>query len=129
MNPSPDDRLYLPSHQWLRREDDGIYTLGITDHAQRELGDIVYVQLPEPGQHLEAGDVLAVVESVKVASEILCPFPATVVAVNEEPRERPERLNEAPYEVWLLQLMPDEDAPLPELLTARAYDALLSGRR
>lgn len=125
MNPTPDNRLYLPSHQWLRREDDGIFTLGITDHAQRELGDIVYVQLPEPGQHLEAGDVLAVVESVKVASEILCPFPATVVAVNEEARERPERLNEAPYEVWLVQLLPDDGASMPALLDARSYDELL----
>lgn len=126
MNPTPHDRSYLPTHQWLRREGDGVFLLGITDHAQRELGDIVYVQLPEPGQHLEAGDVLAVVESVKVASEILCPFLATVVAVNEEARERPERLNEAPYEVWLVQLLPDEDAPLPELLDARAYDELIS---
>ncbi|MBI5781074.1 MAG: glycine cleavage system protein GcvH [Rhodocyclales bacterium] len=126
MNPTPRDRSYLPTHQWLRRKDDGVFLLGITDHAQRELGDIVYVQLPEPGQHLEAGDVLAVVESVKVASEILCHFPATVVAGNEEAHEQPERLNEAPYEVWLVQLLPDEDAPLPELLDARAYDELLS---
>ncbi len=126
MTELPGDLLYTNDHEWLRREDDGHVTIGITEHAATALGDLVYVELPEVGQEVEDGGEMAVVESVKAASDVYAPIAGSVVAVNEELADDPEKINNEPYgEGWIVQMMPSEDIDESELLTPDAYQQLL----
>jgi glycine cleavage system H protein len=124
MSELPGDLQYTSDHEWLRREDDGSVTVGITDHAQSALGDLVYVELPEVNQEVEAGGDMAVVESVKAASDVYAPIAGTVVAVNDALSDDPEVINNDPYgEGWIVRLEPGGDEG--ELLSPDAYQALL----
>jgi len=126
MSELPGDLLYTREHEWLRREDDGSVTIGVTDHAQAALGDLVYVELPEVGQDVENGGDMAVVESVKAASDVLSPIDGTVVAVNDELADDPEKANADPYgEGWIVRMQPSGDIDESEWLTPDAYQDLL----
>ncbi len=124
MSELPGDLRYTKEHEWLRRDDDGRVTVGITDHAQSALGDLVYVELPEIGQEVEAGGEMAVVESVKAASDVYAPIGGTVTEVNESLSDDPEKINADPYgDGWIVRLQPsgdDEDTMDPD-----AYQAFL----
>ena len=126
MSELPGDLLYTNDHEWLRREDDGSITIGITDHAQAALGDLVYVELPEVGQDVESGGDMAVVESVKAASDVYAPIDGTVVAVNEELADDPEKANADPYgDGWIVKVQPSGDVDESALLVPDAYQSLL----
>lgn len=119
----PEDLKYAASHEWARLEDDGQVTVGISDHAQEQLGDVVFVEVPEVGAEVEAGDSLAVVESVKTASDIYAPVGGVVKAVNEALVEAPELVNDDPYgEGWLFAIEPSSPQQLDELLDAAGYE-------
>jgi glycine cleavage system H protein len=121
----PTDSLYASSHEWLRRDGD-IAVVGITDHAQHELTDVVYVELPSVGTHVSAGQQICVVESVKAASDIYSPAAGTVEAVNEALSNAPELINTAPHgEGWIFKLRLDADADLSHLKTPDQYAAQL----
>jgi glycine cleavage system H protein len=124
MSELPGDLLYTKEHEWLRREDDGSVTVGITDHAQSALGDLVYVELPEVGQSVENGGEMAVVESVKAASDVYAPIGGEVLAVNEELADDPEKINADPYgDGWIVRLQPAGDDG--ETMTPDEYQAFL----
>jgi glycine cleavage system H protein len=126
MTELPGDLLYTAEHEWLRRENDGSVTIGITDHAQAALGDLVYVELPEVGQDVDRGGDMAVVESVKAASDVYAPISGTVEAVNEELADDPEVINGDPYgDGWIVRLKPSDSIDEDELLSPDAYQALL----
>jgi glycine cleavage system H protein len=126
MSELPGDLLYTDEHEWLRREDDGSVTIGITDHAQAALGDLVYVELPEVNQSVDSGGDMAVVESVKAASDVYAPIDGTVVAINEELANDPEKINADPYgDGWIVRLKPNEALDDGSLLTPDAYQNLL----
>ena len=115
----PDDLRYLASHEWARREN-GTVRVGITDFAQDELGDVVFVELPDEGEELGAEDAFGVVESIKAVSDIYAPVGGTVTAVNDDLVEQPELVNEEPYgDGWMLEL--DTDDGLDDLLSPEAY--------
>jgi glycine cleavage system H protein len=125
MSELPGDLLYTNDHEWLRREDDGSVTIGITDHAATALGDLVYVELPEVGQDVEAGGEMAVVESVKAASDVYAPVAGSVAAVNEELSDDPEKINADPYgDGWIVRLE-IEGLDESELMSPDAYQQLL----
>lgn len=110
MSELPGDLRYTNEHEWLRQEEDGSVTIGITDHAQEALGDLVYVELPEVGQEVESGGEMAVVESVKAASDVYAPISGAVVAVNEELSDDPEKINADPYgDGWIVRMQPSGD--------------------
>ena len=123
----PDDLKYTASHQWVRAEGDGMLTVGITDHAQDQLGDVVYVEHPEAGRKVKRGEHCAVVESVKAASDIPAPVSGEIVAVNSTLVDAPQKLNEEPYAAWLFRIKPGDAAEIHELLDATAYKTLVSG--
>jgi glycine cleavage system H protein len=124
MNELPGDLTYTKEHEWLRQEEDGSVTIGITDHAQSALGDLVYVELPEVGQDIESGGEMAVVESVKAASDVYAPIGGTVTAVNEALADDPEMINADPYgDGWIVRLRPSGDAG--ETLDPDAYQAFI----
>ena len=126
MSELPGDLLYTKEHEWLRREDDGTVSIGITDHAQTALGDLVYVELPDVGQDVEAGGDMAVVESVKAASDVYSPIDGNVAEVNEALADDPETINSDPYgEGWIVKVTPSGDIDESELMTPDAYQALL----
>jgi glycine cleavage system H protein len=126
MSELPGDLLFTSEHEWLRREDDGSVTIGITDHAQAALGDLVYVELPELGQDVESGGDMAVVESVKAASDVYAPIDGTVTAVNEELADDPERINADPYgDGWILRIAPADGVDEGALMSPDDYQALL----
>lgn len=124
MSNIPSDLKYLSSHEWARLEDDGeTVTVGITDHAQEMLGDVVFVELPEVGAELAAGDEAGVVESVKAASDIYCPVGGEVIAVNEALEENPELVNTDPYnDGWFFKVRINDKAELQTLLDAEDYE-------
>ncbi len=123
MSITPEELHYAATHEWARVEDDGSITVGISDHAQQALGDVVYVELPEPGATVSAGEQAGVVESVKAASDIYSPVSGEVTAVNSVLEDAPETVNAGPYEDgWLFRVKPS-DADLSHLLDAAAYDA------
>ncbi|MDR5865720.1 glycine cleavage system protein GcvH [Halomonas koreensis] len=125
MSAIPANLRYAESHEWVQDNGDGTVTIGITDHAQQSLGDVVFVELPEVGANLSKGDEFGVVESVKAASDLYAPLAGEVVAVNEELEDAPETLNEAPYEGgWIMKLRLEDAAALDALLDADAYQAL-----
>jgi len=120
----PEELFYADTHEWARREDDGSVTVGITDHAQQALGDVVYVELPPVGTVVVAGAQTGIVESVKAASDIYAPVAGTVTAINEALVDAPEQINEDPYQRgWFYRLMPEDQQQLDALLSAAAYQA------
>jgi len=127
MSRIPNDLKYTKSHEWVRTNDDGSLTVGISDHAQDLMGDMVYVELPEAGAALEAGKDCAVVESVKAASDVYAPVSGQVVAVNEALADSPEIVNTDPYgEGWMFRLQPADPAELDGLMDAAEYEALIA---
>lgn len=120
----PTGLKYTESHEWIRRESDGTLTVGITDHAQEALGDLVFIELPEVGRKAKAGDAVAVVESVKAASDVYAPVDGEIVAVNAAVAEAPENVNADAYANWLYRLKPDGAGDLSKLLDAAAYTKL-----
>ena len=124
MSELPGDLRYTNEHEWLRKEEDGSLTIGITDHAQSALGDLVYVELPEVGQDLEAGGEMAVVESVKAASDVYAPVSGSVLAVNDQLSDDPEKINADPYgDGWIVRLQPSGEPG--ETMDPDAYQAFL----
>ena len=126
MSEMPGDLQYTKEHEWLRREDDGSVTIGITDHAQSALGDLVYVELPEVGQDLNLDGEMAVVESVKAASDVYAPITGSVLAVNAGLADDPEKINSDPYgEGWIVRLQPAGEIDESGLMSPDDYQALL----
>ena len=126
MSELPGDLLFTEDHEWLRREDDGSVTVDITDHAQASLGDLVYVELPEVGQDVDSGGDMAVVESVKAASDVYAPIDGTVLAVNEALADDPEIINADAFgDGWIVILKPSDALDEGSLLTPDAYQSLL----
>ncbi len=123
MSNIPADLRYAASHEWVRLEADGTVTVGISDHAQEALGDVVYVELPTVGASLNAGQEAGVVESVKAASDIYAPISGAVIAVNEALTDSPEQVNSDPYASWFFKLQPSDAAELNKLLDAAGYSA------
>lgn len=117
----PADLKYTESHEWIRREADGALTVGITDHAQAALGDLVFVELPSIGRKLVGGEACAVVESVKAASDVYAPVAGEIVAVNDALTSAPEQVNQDAYAAWLFRLRPSDPNALAGLLDAAAY--------
>ncbi len=125
MSEIPSDLHYRESHEWVRVEDDGTVVVGISDHAQGELGDMVFVELPEPGMSYDQDEACAVVESVKAASDIYAPLSGEVVESNPMLEESPELVNSDPYgEGWLFRLIPSDVSQIESLLDAEAYAEL-----
>lgn len=126
MSNVPADLKYTSSHEWLQAEGDGIYRVGITDHAQALLGDMVFIDLPEIGAQVAAGEDCAVAESVKAASDIYSPVGGEIVAINAELEDAPELVNSAPYtDGWLFSVKIADAAEIDALLDAEGYQALL----
>ena len=122
MSQTPIELRYASSHEWARLEEDGTVTVGITDHAQEALGDVVFVELPEMGTVLAAGDEAGVVESVKAASDIYAPVGGEVIAINGQLEDQPEMVNSDPYnDGWFFRLQPVDTSELDELLSAGDY--------
>ena len=123
----PDDRRYTPSHEWVQQQSDGSIVVGITDHAQHALGDLVFAEVPAAGRRVAAGEACAVVESVKAASDVYSPVAGEVLEGNGALAAVPEQINSDPYGTgWLWKLKPASAADLGALLDARAYAALLA---
>ncbi|KHK65021.1 MULTISPECIES: glycine cleavage system protein GcvH [Pseudomonas] len=125
MSDIPAELRFAESHEWARLEADGSVTVGISDHAQEALGDVVFVELTEVGKVFAAGDQAGVVESVKAASDIYSPIAGEVIAVNEELSGSPELLNSDPYGAWIFKLMPSDASELDKLLDATGYKAAI----
>jgi len=122
MSNVPSELLYTKSHEWVRRESDGSVTVGITDHAQELLGDLVYVEAPEAGKSFDAGDDCAVVESVKAASDVYAPISGEIIEGNELLANAPETINSEPYgDGWIFRIKPSDEAELEDLMDAEAY--------
>ena len=117
----PDYLKYTATHQWVRAQADGTVMVGITDYAQEQLGDVVFVQQPEPGRKVKRGEDCAVVESVKAASDIPAPLSGEIVEINPALNDAPEKVNQDPYGAWLFRIMPGDAAELAGLLDASAY--------
>ena len=122
----PNDLKYTDSHEWIRAEADGTVTIGITDHAQAALGDLVYVELPKAGRTVAAGDACAVVESVKAASDVYAPLSGEIVAGNDALSGTPEAVNENAYAAWLFRMRPSDPSALAGFLDAAAYTRLIT---
>ena len=118
----PPGLRYTESHEWLRREPDGSVSVGITDHAQEQLGDIVFVEAPQPGRKVKAGEAVGVVESVKAASDIYAPVAGEIVAANKQLGDAPEKVNEDAFDAWMYRIRPDAPADIDKLLDAAAYE-------
>ena len=118
----PQDLRYTASHEWVRKESDGSVSVGITDHAQEQLGDVVFVEAPQPGRKVKAAESVGVVESVKAASDIYAPIAGEVVAANAELSAAPEKVNEDAFAAWMFRIKPDNLSDLDKLLDAAAYE-------
>ncbi|MCE8039224.1 glycine cleavage system protein GcvH [Halomonas sp. MCCC 1A11062] len=126
MSSIPANLRYNDSHEWVLDNGDGTVTIGITDHAQEALGDVVFVELPEVGRTLEKGEEFGVIESVKAASDLYAPLAGEVVAVNEALEDAPETVNEAPYEGgWIMKVRVEDAAAVEALLDAEGYQAVV----
>jgi glycine cleavage system H protein len=124
MSEVPLELKYTKSHEWVRQEDDGSITVGITDHAQELLGDLVFVELPETGSVMAADEACCVVESVKAASDVYMPLSGEIFEVNDMLNDTPETINDSPYDDgWLFRLNPSEPLELDELMDAEEYQA------
>jgi glycine cleavage system H protein len=122
----PAELKYADSHEWMRQEPDGAVTIGITDHAQAALGDLVFIELPAVGRIVKAGEACAIVESVKAASDVYAPIAGEVVAANTAVTSAPETLNEDAYAAWLFRVKPADPNALAGMLDAAAYEKLIS---
>ena len=118
---------FTATHQWVKLEADGTAAVGITDHAQEQLGDVVFVQQPEVGRRFKQGETCAVVESVKAASDIPAPLSGEIVEINAAAADAPEKLNQDPYGAWLFRVRPVNPSELGELLDAVAYSRTVTG--
>ena len=126
MSTIPQELKYASSHEWVRSEGNGVYTVGITEHAQDLLGDMVFVELPDVGDSVEQGDDVAVAESVKAASDIYAPISGEVVAINDALNDSPELVNSSPYgEGWMFKIKIADEAELAGLLDAAGYQAVI----
>jgi glycine cleavage system H protein len=126
MSDLPGDLLYTNDHEWLRREDDGSVSIGITDHAQSALGDLVYVELPEVGLEIDEAGEMAVVESVKAASDVYAPIGGSIVAVNEDLADDPEKINTDPYgDGWIVRVKPSASIDESALMSPDDYQTFL----
>ncbi|KFZ30496.1 glycine cleavage system protein H [Pseudidiomarina salinarum] len=126
MSTIPKELKYTATHEWVRNEGDGIYTIGLTEHAQDLLGDMVFVELPEVGSNVDTGDDIAVAESVKAASDVYAPITGEVVEINEELESSPESVNSDPYgDGWLFKIKATDPSELDGLLDAEAYQAVI----
>jgi glycine cleavage system H protein len=124
MSNAPNDLKYTKSHEWIRVEGDGTVTVGITDHAQELLGDMVFVELPETGASFSSGEECAVVESVKAASDVYSPLSGEITAINEALADTPETINQDPFgDGWIFKLKLEDESELANLLDADGYDA------
>lgn len=124
MSNVPTELKYAASHEWVRNEGNGVFTVGISEHAQELLGDMVFVELPEEGDTFSVGDDCAVAESVKAASDIYAPISGEIVEVNEDLEDSPEMVNNDPYgDGWLFKIKADDENELNNLLDAEAYSA------
>ena len=121
MSHAPNDRKYSAEHQWALPDSDGTITVGITDHAQETLGDLVFIQLPEVGSEVTANQQVAVVESVKTASDVFAPMSGKIIAINDAAADAPESINEDAYSAWLFKIQPSNTAEYDSLLSAEAY--------
>jgi len=119
---APKDLRYTASHEWIRRESDGTVTIGITDHAQEQLGDIVFVEAPQVGRKVAAEEAVGVVESVKAASDIYAPIAVDIVAVNPDLGSAPEKVNEDAFAAWMFRMKPANPTDVDKLLDAAAYE-------
>lgn len=127
MSDCPRELHYTESHEWVRLENDDTVTIGITDHAQHQLGDLVFVELPDNHSGMEKGDELAVIESVKTAADVYAPISGEVIAINEQLSARPELINQDPYGTgWICKIKPDNLDELDELLDADKYNDSVS---
>ncbi len=124
--PDPDDRRYTATHQWARQNPDGSLTVGITDFAQSQLGDVMFVELPPVGKTVVADEACAVVESVKSASDVHAPVAGTVIEINEALPQTPESINTLPYESWFFKLQPDAAQAYNHLMNAAQYHTLIA---
>lgn len=125
MSEIPSELLYRESHEWVRYDDDGTATVGVTDHAQAQLGDMVYIEVPEPGMSYEQGDACAVVESVKAASDVYAPLTGEVIETNSALEDQPELVNTDPYgDGWLFRMQLSDLSELDGLLDPKAYTEL-----
>jgi glycine cleavage system H protein len=122
---NPSNLRYTATHEWVKTEADGTITIGITEHAQELLGDMVYVEAPEAGRKLKAKEECAVVESVKAAADVYAPVSGEVVAANGELDGAPEKINSDPYAAWIFRMKPDNAADVAALLDAAAYQAVV----
>lgn len=121
MSQAPNDRKYSAEHQWALPEADGTIVVGITDYAQETLGDLVFVQLPEIGSEVTANEQVAVVESVKTASDVFAPISGKIIAVNDAAADAPETINEDAYAAWLFRIQPSNPAEYDDLMDADTY--------
>ncbi len=127
MSQVPQQLKYTEDHEWVRAEADGSVVIGVTDHAQHQLGELVYVELPEAGRTVARGDAMAVVESTKAASDVYAPLSGTIVQGNPALADQPELVNTDPYgEGWLVRLRPGDAGDLAALLDSAAYTKLLA---
>ena len=126
MSKTPNDLRYTKSHEWVKRDADGTVSVGITDHAQGLLGDMVFVELPKVGTQVTAGEECGVVESVKAASDIYAPIAGEVIAVNTAVSDSPESVNKDAYGAWMFKLKPSAAGDIDKLLDAKAYEALVA---
>lgn len=126
MSNFPANLKYTKSHEWIRVEADGTLTVGVTDHAQEALGDVVFLELPEAGRSVTAGEACAVIESVKAASDIYAPVSGEVVEFNQAAVDAPESVNADAYAAWLFKIRPDAGADLGNLLDAAGYEAVVA---
>lgn len=122
----PQELRYTESHEWARREGDGSVSVGITDHAQEQLGDIVFVEAPKVGRRVKAGEAVGVVESVKAASDIYAPVAGEIVGANDALSAAPESVNADAFAAWMFRVKPDDAAELDRLLDAAAYEKAAS---
>jgi glycine cleavage system H protein len=122
---NPSDLKYTASHEWVKTETDGTVSIGITQHAQELLGDMVFVESPMIGRKLKSREECAVVESVKAAADVYAPVSGVVVAVNSELDSAPETINADPYAAWMFRLKPDNAADVAALMDAKSYQALV----
>lgn len=126
---TPEQLKYSATHQWARREQDGTVSVGITDHAQEMLGDVVFIDNPKAGSSVKQGEVCGVIESVKAASDIYAPLSGEVIAVNGELADAPEKVNEDPYASWMFRVNPADPAELDALLDAAAYQKIADAEK
>ena len=125
MSNVPSTLKYTKSHEWIRVEDDSTLTIGVTDHAQEALGDIVFLELPEAGRVVDARESIAVIESVKAASDIYAPVAGEIIAANQEAVDAPESVNADAYAAWLFKIKPANAAAVDALLDAAGYEAAI----